>query len=153
MPWTQDFRLSGHLAHQISPPLCEVSPGEGSRMDKSTYPIVGQVNLFIHRKGGVQKHREGFSERRTFFLDLGLTGAIITSQEQGQGRTVFRDGGRGRRHHDMRAAAVGRRLFVGGGHPGHKISGWADTPLRTRFRADGRKSFLPSTCSYFVFVT
>ena len=42
---------------------------------------------------------------------------------------------------------VGRQLFVGGGHSGHKIFGRADTPLRTRFRADGRKSFLPSTCT------
>ena len=42
---------------------------------------------------------------------------------------------------------VGRQLFVGGGHPGHKISGWADTPLRTRFRTDGRKSFLARTCT------
>ena len=31
--------------------------------------------------------------------------------------------------------------------PGHKIFGPADTPLRTRFRADGRKSFLARTCS------
>ena len=30
--------------------------------------------------------------------------------------------------------------------PGHKIFGLADTPLRTRFPVDGRKSFLPSTC-------
>ena len=42
---------------------------------------------------------------------------------------------------------VGRQLFVGGGHSGHKIFGRADTPLRTRFRADGRKSFLARTCN------
>ena len=45
----KDFRLSGHPAHQISTPLCKVSPGEGSRLDKSTYPRVGQVNLSIGR--------------------------------------------------------------------------------------------------------
>ena len=45
LPWTQDFRVSGHLAHQISTPLCKVSPGEGSRLDKSTYPRVGRMNL------------------------------------------------------------------------------------------------------------
>ena len=30
--------------------------------------------------------------------------------------------------------------------PGHKIFGPADTPLRTGFRVDGRKSFLHGTC-------
>ena len=44
-------------------------------MDKSTYLRVGQVDLSIGRV--VFKNTGIFRERRTFFLDLGLDGAVI----------------------------------------------------------------------------
>ena len=94
-------------------------------LGKSTYPSEGWCSK-----------TPGFSERRTFFLDLGLNGTVIT---RSKGPPVFLNT-------VSPQGLVGRQLFVGGGHPGHKIFGPADTPLRTRFRADGRKSFLARTC-------
>ena len=81
-------------------------------MGKSTYPSEGWCSK-----------TPGFSERRTFFLDLGLTGAVIT-RSKGEQCSGMEEGAV-----DMRAAAVcgsptfcGRRTpwtqdFRLGGHP------------------------------------
>ena len=68
-------------------------------MDKSTYLRVGQVDLSIGRV--VFKNAGIFRERRTFFLDLGLDGAVIV-------------GSKGEQCSRMEEGAEERRVIDGG---------------------------------------
>ena len=68
-------------------------------MDKSTYPRVGQVDLSIGRV--VFKNTGVFRERRTFFLDLGLDGAVMTRSK-------------GEQRSGMEERAEERRVIGGG---------------------------------------
>ena len=88
-------------------------------MDTSTYLRVGQVDLSIGRV--VFKNTGIFRERRTFFLDLGLDGAVIV-------------GSKGEQCSRMEEGAEERRVIGGGFLPsafGRGAFG-ADT-LDTRF--------------------
>ena len=105
-------------------------------MDTSTYLRVGQVDLSIGRV--VFKNTRVFRERRTFFLDLGLDGAVIVGSK-GEQCSRMEEGAEKRRVIGgwLLAERVRRRRVRRGGEGGQALWVanflWEADTLDTRF--------------------